>query len=230
MTHWSSPGAPSVPSATSQLILCDDFIMVAVTSSGWNSVISGTVAANTVALGEAGHPGIINSSTGTDSTGRAGMFTGVAAILLGSGATVWEAIVRFPNLSTSSDEYIARIGLSDGTAGDAVDGVYFEYDRATNGDFWVIKTASNSSRTTTVTTTAVAGTTWYHLKCEINAAATSATYYINGVSVGTISSNFPTTSGRVTGASWNIIKSAGTTARTMDCDAFSLSMQLSTPR
>lgn len=108
----------------------------------------------------------------------------------GTATIVFEAGINIATLSGVSNSYIYRIGFGDVSTGtgDMNNGIYFEYDASTSTN-WLIKTASASSRTTTTTSTAVAADTWTRLRIEIS--TTSATFFIGGVNVGTISSDFP---------------------------------------
>jgi hypothetical protein len=69
---------------------------------------------------------------------------------------------------------------------------------------------------------------WYILKAVINAAATSVDFYIDNVLVKTETTNIPTAS--TVGNIINLVKSAGTTARTVDVDYYYFKQKYSTPR
>jgi len=185
----------------------------------WSSTASGTGAGAAIAVGEANHPGILSLTTGTDTTGSAARSQTATYYLLGGGQFTYETVVQLPTLSTVSEEYIVRVGLGDiSTGSDFTDGVYFEYNRLADGDFWSIKTSSNSSRTKTVTAQSAIAGAWVRLKAVINAAASSVTFYADDVSLGTITTNIPSGAGRQLGIVMCITKSAGTTARTFLCD------------
>lgn len=210
--------------------------------TGWSNFNAGTGAVQTITNGEANHPGIVAHNTGTTNTGRSGMVRSSASVLLGGGTYVYETVVRIPVLSNATDEFSVRCGLGDGTAADHVDGVYFEYNRASTGNYWVIKTASNSVRTSATLdgtsgnpTVAVTANTWYRLRAEINAAGTSVTFYIDTAagtrtSVGTISTNIPTGAGRQCCPLMHILKSAGTTNVTAEVDYWEHQQKFTTLR
>jgi hypothetical protein len=63
-----------------------------------------------------------------------------------------------------------------------------------------------------------------------NAAGTSITYYVDGVSVGSISTNIPSTSANASEPSFAIQKTAGSTSRTYKIDYFEYRNTLTTPR
>jgi hypothetical protein len=112
------------------------------------------------------------------------------AILLGGGAITLNWVMDIATLSAASPRYIFRFGFGDTNNADQANGVYFEYSDNINSGNWVIKTAAASSRTTTNTATVV--TTGYkNFQISINAAGTSAEFFIGGVSQGTIATNLP---------------------------------------
>lgn len=109
---------------------------------------------------------------------------------------------------------VIRAGFHDtATSVDAVDGVYFEI----NGDVISCKTASNSVRTTAVTTYTLANNVPATLEIDVNAAGTSARFrvFINNsdtpVLDETITTNIPTGTSRSVGVAI-VATSSGTTA------------------
>lgn len=177
------------------------------------STVSGTGTAITIVTGSVGHPGVIQQSTGTTASGRASTVSQATCILFGSGTYTFEAMVKLPILGEASQRYTYYVGFGGtSTAGDMVNGVYFQYiDSAST--FWQIKTSTNSVRTTNTTTTTVVASTWYKLKIVVT-DATSASFYINDTLVGSISTNIPSAVTRETGIIVKIEKSNGTTAST----------------
>jgi|GEM_PF-2061502 len=202
--EWiTASGAGFDPTTT--ITLYDDFIgndqsaAAASTRSvgtlGWRVLNSG--GSSTVAFTSAGvdtnHPGVLEVTSGSGVGNSCDMSINIGqSIKLGGGQLAFDYLIQIPTLSTVTDAYIQRWGLGDVQGADHVNGVYFEYDRATSGDFFRIRTANSSTRTTTVTGTAVAAATWYKLRAVVNAAGTSIQYFINGSSVGTITTNIPT--------------------------------------
>lgn len=179
--------------------------------------------------------GIVQSSTGTTATGRAGVGGYAAAMYFGDGATVWEARVRVPTLSTGTERYQLVVGFMDTmTAANQVDGAFFAYDEGGVGNGlgasanWRAVTTSNSTRSNADTTIAVAAATWYRLRIEVNAGGTEAKFYINGTLRATLTTNIPTA--RTFGFGHLIIKSVGTTARTFDVDYMAFHKEFTTPR
>lgn len=225
----------SAPYTTNQAIsYYDDFLSAtSVGALNWTSTVSGTGAANTIVSTNAtsNNPGITQFSTGTTATGRAALGLGTVGFFFGGGVATFEMLVNLPTLSTAAQEYVARIGLGDLVTGaDHVDGVYFEYDRLVNGVNWRLKTANNSVRTNTDSTVAVVAASWIKLKIVVNAAGSLVTYYINGTSVGTVSTNIPVTVARACAPTVILSATAGTTAKTMLMDYYFLEQVFTTPR
>lgn len=180
--------------------------------------------------------GAVRMSTGTTSTGRANLATAASAILLGGGEAFFEAELKIPTLSNSSEEFEFYFGFGDNASGNPTDGVYFIYDRTggrtgTPSDNWQIATAAASVRTFATTSVAVPTDTYQRFTIIVNAAATSAEFFINGTSVGTISTNLPNNgSTHQTGFFFQIIKGVGTTARNADLDCCTVTVTYTTPR
>lgn len=158
--------------------------------------------------------GVVQFDTGTTTTGRSGLLTNITSVWLGATQIAGTCRVRFPTLSDASQEYSFRFGLMDNNAGDQVDGVYFEYARATS-TAWQFCTANNNSRTKTASSVTVAVDKWYTLEYLLDAGRGRARYWINGQYLGEITTNIPAdSSARVTGFGSILLKSAGTTRRT----------------
>ena len=212
--------------------LFDDFLgnsdsgLIA-TTSGASASTTGVAVAST-----ATEYGIATMSSGTDTTGRAQRSTAATAYLFGN--AIWRSRfkVQIPTLSTAAQEYIAHCGFFDDLAGaDATDGAYFYYDRLTDGNFWTLKTASNSSRTKTVTAVAVTAGQWYNMEIFVNAAANLAQFFIDGTLVKAETATIPSGAGRQTGWSFGGVKSAGGTDTNMiACDFVSVFSRMKTPR
>lgn len=175
---------------------------------------SGTIAAGT---GTAGHYGIWILGSGA-TTGASIVTSGAASVILANGVVRYAWLIQAPNgLSDGTDTYTLGIGLTDTSSALPVDGVYFTYNQ-TQDTHWQYATASNSTRTTTASTVTVAVNTWYLLEAEINAAATSADFYINRTYAGSQTTNIPTGAGRETGMRCWLSKTAGTTIRAINLD------------
>lgn len=123
--------------------------------------------------------------------------------------------IYIEDLATVAEDYECNFGWFDVFAsGDAVDGIYLKYKRATSTKF-IRCTAANSVRTANAATDAaatVAEDALTHLGIYVNAAATQADYYVNGTLIGSETTNIPGIS-RATGIIGKFEKTAGTTSR-----------------
>lgn len=174
-------------------------------------------------------PGVIQLVTGGTGTGSAAFMTHENAFRLGGGVFVAEFDINIPQLATFTEDYHLRVGLIDVTNGPSVDGVYFEYDRASSTS-WRICAAASTTTTQNDSGTAVAATTWLRLRIEVNADGTSAEFFVGGLSVGTVITNIPTGSGQNTGLGMHITKSNGTTNRSALCDRTYFRQEFTTSR
>ena len=214
------PNWDFIVNARRESFMFEDWLASSATgSNAWTSTVQFSGAISILAS-EQTAPGIVLLDTSTSATAQAALREGFGAIVFGGGTWDYEWRVRFPTLSTSAEEYVIRVGMGDVTTGDMVDGAYFEYDRATSGDFWRIKTANNSSRTTTVSSTAIAANTWYKLRTQVNAGGTSVDFLVDDTNIGTITTNIPTGAGRTCGPLVSMIKTNGTTSRTTNVDYY----------
>jgi hypothetical protein len=217
-----------------------DFINVVGTAGVADDVIStvsGTGTSNNLTATTSGRVGLVRSTTGTTNTGRAAVSSAQNILRIGDGSWVYETALNVTTLSTSTEGFAVATGFIDViTAMNQVDGVYFLYDErgSSTGSAasanWQCVTTSNSTRTFTTTSTAVGANAWVVLRIEVNAAGTSAVFKIDGTTVATHTTNIPTGGGRETGFGWLIMKSVGTTARTMDVDYLSAICALTTAR
>lgn len=154
--------------------------------------------------------GTVQLTTGTTNTGRGCIETALTELKLLDPLWMFSAGIRVTTLATVAEDFVVRIGLSDTFAGDFVNGVYFEYERAVSTN-WKFCSAIASSYSRTVTTFA-ATTNWINL--SIYGTGTQAVFRANNNVVGGIST-LPTST---LGIIFQITKSAGTTARTLDVD------------
>lgn len=209
----------------------------AVTETGLAATVNGTGAAAALkATGTQNHPGVAELTAGTTTSGRAALTANITDWFVGSSNILtMEALFQLPDLSVVAEEYSIWIGFGDtATTHDQVDGIYLYYDRVNDGDNFFIASANNSTRTEVDTQVAVAADTWYRLRIGIASNDSTPTAYYDlsiadatgntsnipqdGKAVGTITTNLPSTAARAFGRSMGILKSAGTTARTLEID------------
>jgi hypothetical protein len=163
---------------------------------------------------------------------------GVAQLWFGNGAWNYETSININNLSTAAERYRLIFGYGAGSGNTAEgDGVFFTYDEGgtLNGTAaspnWQCVTVQSSTRTLTTTSTAVAAATWLKLRIEINAAGTSAAFYLNGTLLATHTTNIPLGSNsRYVLVKQGIAKTIGTTSRGLYVDYIGYENIQTTPR
>ena len=201
--HWGSTGSDGVTSTTAA-------------SGGTASTITAIAA----------HPSIVQFTLGTSTTGSGsyGILNSNQMLLGNSWYWKYETIAQIRALSDGTNTYTMRFGFLDSGSAESTDGVFFRYTDSVNSGKWVLVARSNSSETTTnATNTAVAINTWYRLTIIVNPAGTSAEFFQNGVSLGTVGTTIPTGAGRGTGFGGMFLKTAGTADNTvLDVDAITV--------
>lgn len=223
-----------------QMIIWDDFLTDVNSSGVGNTTFikatSGTGAAGTPnASGavDSGHPGILQMATGTTTTGSCIVRYGANnnnnwPIVLGGGQLTVIWILKLDQLSNGTDTFSVSFGIGNSNSGlEAPSGCYFLGDSNSNAN-WLIKTAKASSRTSQTTTSTI-DTSYHTYMIQVNAAATSVAYYIDGSQVtnSPLSTNIPTAQ---IGPFCYITKSAGSTSVTMELDYFYMYQQLTSNR
>ncbi len=201
-TGWILIGSSSLPSPAKVLSVFDDFLSSSQgSSSAGNLLWLGTNVL--MGTGTSTHPGILHFpfSPGSFSYLQIANFFGIGvdtgSFVLGGGIFSLNFVLKLNALSNNTDTYNMLIGLCDfdhnivGPAFPPNDGVFFTYTNSLNSGNWQIVTDSATVRTTT-NTSVVADTNWHNFGIVINASATSVSYTIDGVSVGTITTNIPT--------------------------------------
>lgn len=165
-----------------------------------------------------GRAGVVSLSRGTTANFRAGIATDGKAILMGGGEWRFRSDIRIPTLSNGTDRFTTYSGFGDITSTDPVDGVFFRLVDNVNGGRWQFVARSSSVETAVDTGITPSAGVWRRLEIVVAANGSSATGYIDGASVGTVSTNLPT-GGRDTGViAANLIGSLGTTAVTVEID------------
>jgi len=183
-----------------------------------------TVAASAFSLRE------IALATGTDTTGRAGYGTKDLALLGQSGSRplLFRSTFKAPAaLSDATNAYTCRFGLLDSLSGEPTDGIYLRYIHSANSGKLLAVARSNGVESTQDTGIALVASETYHLSILVRPSAGTADFFLSAdqsapAFVGTISSNVPVAVARAYGAGASIIKSAGTTSRTLICFPFSV--------
>lgn len=218
---------------TQETRLFEDWHTDAVGQMRWLDADTGVGASTTsLTVADANHQGILQ----LDNVGAAGAairyLGGVASgsatsgFILGGGVLTMEWLVRVEDLSTAGERYNFQVGLFD-TATTQVNAVRFLYSDSINSGNWTISTINASTVTNTDSGVAVAADTWYKLRAVVNAAATSIEYFINGVSVGTVTTNIPTVA---VAPRASLAKTVGSASRVAYVDYFRLYQRLTSAR
>jgi hypothetical protein len=162
----------------------------------------------------------------------------LAQTWFGGGVWNFETSFNIQTLSVLAERFrvISGFGATSGGATET-DGVFITYDEGgtANGTAaspnWQCVTVANSVRTLTTTTTAVTASAWNKLRIEINAAGTSASFYVNGTLLATHTTNIPLGSNsRFVMVKNGLAKALGVTNRALYVDYLGYENILTTPR
>jgi hypothetical protein len=170
---------------------------------------------------EASHPGINRLSTGaTSASGFYGLdnaSSNNAVYLLNDGTLYWEWCIRIPTLSDATNRFIVHVGCASTNASVSTEMFSIRYSDNVNSGKFLGVCRSASSETTVDTGITVVANTWYRVGALMNANATSAQFYVDGVATGAaVTTNIPTNTGRLGGGIYKTVGAAA--ARTMDVD------------
>lgn len=157
---------------------------VILTGTGLIGYSSGNL---TVGVADASHPGIVRASSAA--VGQSSALWERPVWKLGHTAFDLEAVLQIQTPHSAGQSGSDRIGL--GVPGDPAEFVGLIYEYATSTGFWQYRTSAGGVATSVITTVPVS-TDWIRLGLSINTAGTSVEFFINGVSVGTITTNIPT--------------------------------------
>lgn len=160
---------------------------------GFRRIDLGTVATNSVYLG-------------SSSQSPLRLFGGASRYAIKLGAT---------QLSNATDDYTVRMGFIDSNSAESDDGVYFRYNHAVNAGKWQAVCRVNGVETAVDTgVSPVAGEVLRRFEVRTNSAANSATFYIDGTLVATITTNIPNSNiaAHETGYGLYVQRAAGTAA------------------
>lgn len=206
-------------------------------SMGVHGVVSGTGAAITTpsaAYDFTNHPGVWGLSTGSTTAGRvfilsqSGSTQGTMHVGVGGKTRVgtWYQVGAI--LSTAGERYVLRTGyFSMSLPNTIIKGIGFEYQDDQNGGRWQALTEDGIGETSVDTGILAAVNTYTFFEFEVNAAGTSIEFFMDGVSVATITTNIPSGTGFPLFYSTMIMKLTGTTSRTSYIDAYYIDQQLS---
>jgi len=178
------------------------------------------------------HPGIATLGTGSTNTGQVRLgfgSTGSSAILLGFGEWKFECVVMIPVLPDGTERFAICNGFIDGVV--PADGVSFRYIDTENSGKWQACTRSNNATINSIDTgITVNANQWYKQTILINANATLATFFIDGVQVASTGTSIPVGAGRQLGIATSIAKTLGSASRLYNVDFMDIVGKLTTPR
>lgn len=191
---------------------------------GWtNTANSGAFSG---ASGVDGHPGIVQLSTSGSSTAAPIQRFVTTVLTLGGGRITAEWAILIPVLSDGTETFEVKLGFGDSTTGaDPANGVWLSYTHGVNSGQWVGKTSAASTPSSSNSTSAPSADTWYNVRVVVD--GTTATFYVNDVLIATVSTNVPTLTVQ---PFIQIVKSVGTTTRTLRSDMFLMRQLLTTSR
>lgn len=198
----------------------DDFLSATLTTNGnisalaWGLSNSGTP---TLAFqsGLTNHPGVLRITTGATSGNNARIHRGNNAtggsLIVPANLLAMRWVVRLPDITTM----ILRMGLGQdiSAANFGTAGAWIEYDAASSAN-WRYALRQASTGTPINSTVAATSNTWYDLMMVLNSAASTAAFFANGNLLGTVSTNFPTTSLQA----GLLIQTSAAAARSVDID------------
>lgn len=156
--------------------------------------------------------GVLQLETGTTTTGFM-LYSAMATAVPFDGTKRWEMFARFkiPTISTGTETFNIKIGFFSGSDGNPTDGVYWEARQGQTN--WLAVGRAASTETTADTGNAYnTGFKGFQLICPGDG---TAYFYSGAVQVANITTNIPTASVL---PAFCIVKSAGTTTRTLRMD------------
>ena len=172
--------------------------------------------------------GIFAASVGNTAGSRTAGVMRNGLLRFGDGNCNLTIFARLSALATVADNFTMLLGLIDnGASATITDGVFFRYNFSNAN---LIGVTSNNGTQSTVTTTKTMDLAWNRFDITVNAAGTLATFYVNGVSVGTLATNIPTTAGRETSIGFGMHRVTSGTAKTLFIDSFELLAISTNPR
>ena len=180
------------------------------------------ILGNTANFGnETGHPGIISSTTGSSSTGSAGLSTTTSYTQTGDAKISFGCIVKIPTLSDGSQRFkcLFGLGLSQSTL-NSDEVVAFTYsDNEVSGN-WGLTIRHFAVGTTLADSGVAVNTGWNRLEFVLEEDCSEVNFFVNGTLVHTATSNIPPAGTAIRLIPFTINKSVGTTARELRCDAY----------
>lgn len=165
--------------------------------------------------------GVLQSDTGSTSTGRAGLGTVSGSVArAGAARFVYEARHALEAISTLTETFFFRCGLTDSftVGGDGTNGMYFRYTDLQNGGRFEAVSRVAGVEVQTIDTGFAPDLDYHLYRVEISANGQQATFFIDDVLVATINAPNLPGGGNPFGAGYFIQKTVGTTQRNVSTD------------
>jgi len=169
--------------------------MTVFASSGSGAANLGSSATALGLYNTGNHPGVLGLSTGVSLTGwaalnggMAGSTTATTPTILINGGEIYESQTAWPFLSGVGNANVQDVfkiwwGFGDSAAatGAPTNGLYVYLDTTVDTHFGCgAASASGGAATETISTLVGNAATWYTIRIEVNAAANSVAYLVNG--------------------------------------------------
>jgi len=177
-----------------------------------SAAASGGSISNFNGAGVAKHPGVLRYTLGTSTSGTGNMWVNTTRSVL-FGNSVYHRIdwvLKILQLSNATDNYTLRVGYINSGTAEGSDAAEFRYNHGVNSGKWERVTINNTAVTATDTTIAAQTSTWSRFTVIVNPAGTNAEFFIDGVSVGSNTTNIPANNRPLT-QGMMFVKTAGTT-------------------
>lgn len=139
--------------------------------------------------------GVREMSVGDTTGNHIGMSTDVFALATGGATIKVGAAVRLPVLADATDDYTFGFGLDDKQTDLGGQYAMIGTSLSQSATHWVTRTRDGSTEDMNTTGVALNASNYFNLEVELNAAASEAKFWINGVLVKTSTANLP--SGRI---------------------------------
>lgn len=167
--------------------------------------------------------GMARMSTNASATARCSLSTYSTAFALGIGTYDFTVKAKIDILSDGTNTFIVSLGMSNALSSNAQHGLFFRYNQAASSN-WILVRRVNNVETSEDTGIAVVAGTWYKLRV-VSLPNLTEEAYINNTSLivpaGTLDS------AEFYGFHTTILKSVGTTPRTIDVDYYHLKCSIS---
>lgn len=201
---------------------------------------SGAVSNVSTTYNDGTRYGVWRASTAASTTGM-GYVCGFGQIgsyglYGGNGQIIFQCSAIINQASSATDIFTLSIGLMGGVPSTTtISGLVFQYTHSVNSGNWIIKARNGGAGNSSANTSTPPDTSWHQYRIVMDATASNAYFYIDGVQV----ANSPLTSGLPSGNGVlllpcvAILKAGGSTGNTpctVDTDYFYMSKDFTTPR